>query len=144
MHHLTPISRAGKTFSLTALALAAALTFSCSSDVAEVEKAGRAAETAARKGTKEIPDQINFTRPLLYPEGIAFDRRNDRFLVSSVSTGTIGAVRYDGTYSPFIQDPALPATVGLTIDEARRRVLVAVSNPAGECLRDQQFLAHYL
>ncbi|HEX8529267.1 MAG TPA: hypothetical protein VF646_04570 [Cytophagales bacterium] len=130
MHHLTTISRAGKTFSLAAFSLAAALTFSCSSDVAEVEKAGRAAETAAKKAARDIPDQINFTRPFLYPEGIAFDRRNDRFLVSSVSTGTIGAVAYDGTYAPFIQDLALTATVGLTIDEARRRVLVAVSNPA--------------
>ncbi len=130
MHHLKPASRAGKPFSLAALALAAALTFSCSSDVAEVEKAGQAAQAAAKKAAKEIPDQINFTRPGLYPEGIAFDRRNDRFLVSSVSTGTIGAVTYDGTYTPFIQDPALTATVGLTIDDARRRVLAAVSNPA--------------
>jgi sugar lactone lactonase YvrE len=75
-----------------------------------------------------IPDQISFTRPALYPEGIVFDQFNSRFLVSSLTTGTIGAVTYDGTYTPFIQDAALPSTVGLAIDEARKQVLAAVSS----------------
>jgi sugar lactone lactonase YvrE len=82
------------------------------------------------KKDRPIPGQINFTQERLYPEGIAFDKWNGRFLVSSLTRGDIGTVAYDGTYQPFIQDSALGATIGLKIDEARRRVLVAVSNPS--------------
>jgi hypothetical protein len=82
---------------------------------------------------REIPSTINFTRPGLYPEGVAHDDLYNRFLVTSLRTGTIGSVSYDGTYSPFIQDEKLISTIGLEVDEARRRVLVAVSDPgAGE------------
>jgi sugar lactone lactonase YvrE len=82
------------------------------------------------KKDRPIPGQINFTQERLYPEGVAFDKSNGQFLVTSLTRGTIGAVAYDGTYKPFIQDSALGATIGLKIDEARKRVLVAVSNPS--------------
>ncbi len=82
------------------------------------------------KNNRTIPEQINFTQEQLYPEGVAFDKGNRRFLVTSLTRGTIGAVAYDGTYKPFIQDSALGATIGLKVDEARKRVLVAVSNPS--------------
>jgi sugar lactone lactonase YvrE len=82
------------------------------------------------KKDRSIPEQINFTQERLYPEGVAFDKKNGRFLVTSLTRGTVGAVAYDGTYKPFIQDSALGATIGIKVDEARKRVLVAVSNPS--------------
>jgi DNA-binding beta-propeller fold protein YncE len=119
----TPFASVGKVAKL-AFALAAVLLSSCETlnDAwDELEK---------DKNNQPIPDQIAFTQDRLYPEGVALDEQNNRFLVSSVARGTVGAVAYNGTYTPFIQDPALRATIGLEIDKARRRVLVAVSNPA--------------
>jgi sugar lactone lactonase YvrE len=88
-----------------------------------LQKAGQ-----IKQGKLDIPDQIQFARSGLYPEGVVFDQFNNRFLVSSLTTGTIGAVTFDGTYTPFIQDAALPATAGLEIDEARKQVLAVVSS----------------
>ncbi|GHA69163.1 hypothetical protein [Pontibacter akesuensis] len=80
---------------------------------------------------KDIPNVITFNSPGLYPEGVSHDARYERFLVSSVSTGTIGTVSYQGNYSPFISDERLVASIGLQVDEARKRVLVAGSDPGG-------------
>src|SRR5204863_7849892 len=78
-----------------------------------------------------LPDQINFTEPGLYPESVEFDKFNNRFLVSSVGAGTIGAVSYQGDYIPFIQDADLQSTTGLEIDDARKRLLVLNTNLEG-------------
>jgi DNA-binding beta-propeller fold protein YncE len=83
------------------------------------------------KAWLRIPDQIHFTPPPppgLYPEGVAFDRFNNRFLVSSFTTGTIGAVAYNGAYTLFIQDPDLHSTLGLKIDEANKHLLVVATS----------------
>ena len=86
-------------------------------------------ETSAYSTVKnEIPDEIHFTQPGLYPEGVAFDKFNNRFLVSSFGKGTIGSVSFDGTYTAFIEDPDLKSTLGLHIDEARKRIAVAVTD----------------
>ena len=94
--------------------------------------------TAATQTRVNIPDQIHFTQFGLYPEGIAFDKFNNRFLVSSFGqgpigtpyygTGTIGAVSFNGDYTPFIHDPELKSILGLHIDEAHKRVVVAVTD----------------
>lgn len=111
---------------MLALGLAAVVLSSCET----VNKALDELEKEHGKKDRAIPEQINFTQERLYPEGVAFDKGNGRFLVTSLTRGTIGAVAYDGTYKPFIQDSALQATIGIKVDEARKRVLVAVSNPA--------------
>jgi len=92
---------------------------------------------AASSGV-EIPEQIRFTQFGLYPEGVAYDKFNDRFLVSSFGmgpagtpyygTGTIGSVSADGKYMAFIRDPDLKSILGLHIDEARKRIVVAVTD----------------
>ena len=82
--------------------------------------------TAAMQSRVSIPDQLRFTVPGLYPEGIAWDKFNNRFLVSSFGQGTIGAVSLDGVYTPFIQNADVHSTLGLHIDEARKRVVAAV------------------
>jgi hypothetical protein len=81
--------------------------------------------SAALQNHVRIPDQIHFIPSAgVYPEGVAFDKFNNRFLVSSFTTGTIGAVSFNGTYTPFITDPDLHATLGLKIDESNQRLLV--------------------
>jgi hypothetical protein len=76
-----------------------------------------------------IPNRINFTREALYPEGVSHDALRERFLVTSLRFGTIGSVKYNGIYTPFIEDMDLISTIGIKADEPRNRVLVAVSDP---------------
>ena len=76
------------------------------------------------KQTPAGPDVISFTKPALYPEGIEYDTRGKRFLVTSLREGIIGAVTDDGKYSVAINDPELISAIGLRIDAARDRVLV--------------------
>ncbi|TGE27990.1 hypothetical protein [Hymenobacter metallicola] len=75
------------------------------------------------------PDVVTFTQANLYPEGLELDTNNGRFLVSSLTTGTIGQVLGDGSYFPFATDTSLVSSVGLQIDGLRNRLLVAVSDP---------------
>lgn len=70
------------------------------------------------------PVQINFTQANLFPEGITYDTKRERFYVSSLTRGDIGSVSFDGTYKPFITDEILTGTTGLKIDKARQRLLV--------------------
>lgn len=77
----------------------------------------------------EAPDAVVFTQAGLYPEGVQYDAANSRFLVSSQTTGAIGQVKDDGTYTAFADSPALISTIGLNLDEPRDRLLVAISDP---------------
>lgn len=76
-----------------------------------------------------VETDIKFSAQELYPEGITFDANTDQFLVSSMRHGKIGRVSRDGVYHAFINDPILVSSVGMHIDSARNRLLVAVSDP---------------
>ncbi len=75
------------------------------------------------------PDTVAFTQAGLYPEGVQYDAANNRFLVTSLTTGKIGQVKDDGSYSTFAENMAIVSAIGLHLDESRNRVLVAVSDP---------------
>ena len=81
------------------------------------------------------PDQVSFTQANLYPEGAQYDDQNGRFLVSSQTAGRIGQVADDGTYTQFADDAQLVSSVGLHLDAARNRLLVAVSDPGYNAAR---------
>ena len=77
-----------------------------------------------------VPAVITFTQAGLYPEGVQYDAPNSRFLVTSLTTGRVGQVKDDGTYSTaFPDDPKLVSAIGMYLDEPRNRVLVAISDP---------------
>ena len=84
-------------------------------------------EANAAKQSGEVQD-IVFTQENLFPEGVVYDKFNDRFYVSSTTRGDIGIVGADGSYTPFITDPALIGTTGLEIDEARKLLYVSNSS----------------
>ncbi|NQS90278.1 SMP-30/gluconolactonase/LRE family protein [Patescibacteria group bacterium] len=95
---------------------------------------------------ESVPDLIMVERENFFPEGIEYDTANRRFLLSSVSEGTIFAVKDDGTYQAFIEDDDLISTLGIEIDLERNRLLVANSNPAvytDRTLKSQVFLGIY-
>lgn len=79
---------------------------------------------------KDLPEKITITESSLFPEGVEYDRQGHRFLVSSLTRGTIGAVDDHGNYEAFIEDEDFGATIGIEIDEARQRLLVCVSDPS--------------
>ena len=76
------------------------------------------------------PTLITLKAPGSLPEGVEYDTKNKRFLVGSLSEGTVYTVANDGTRTPFVQDPDLKSSVGIEVDEERNRLLVANSDAA--------------
>jgi outer membrane protein assembly factor BamB len=83
-------------------------------------------------------DQVTVEYEGLFPEGVEYDSVNGRFLVSSVSKGTVHAVADDGTLTPLVEDERIVASTGLEVDEARNRLLVAATD-----METQAFLGIY-
>ena len=57
---------------------------------------GRKPNTAIRHSAG-LPEQVIVHAPGLFPEAVAWDADRERFLVTSVTRGTVTAVRDDGT-----------------------------------------------
>lgn len=91
-------------------------------------------EAAEEMQTNEMmtdaPDVIELERTGLIPEGIEYDMQRDRFLVGSLSEGSIFSFGTDGNLEVFIEDDRLISSIGIHIDEDTDRLLVAVSNAA--------------
>ncbi|MGC3947026.1 MAG: SMP-30/gluconolactonase/LRE family protein [Chryseolinea sp.] len=73
--------------------------------------------------------RVSFLAPKVYPEGIAIDSKANVAYVSSVKTGSIGAVDAQGKYSEFYSDPSLKSSFGLKVDEKRKLLWVCVGDP---------------
>lgn len=73
------------------------------------------------------PVVIELERRGIMPEGIEYSSASDQFLVSSLTQGTIFGFGLDGELQPFIEDGDIPSSVGIEVDEANNRLLVAVS-----------------
>ncbi|MGW2399566.1 hypothetical protein ACWCYY_23685 [Kitasatospora sp. NPDC001664] len=66
----------------------------------------------------------------LHPEDAVWDAGHGRFLVGSIRHGTVSVVRPDGSVRTLVDDPAkLVSVIGIQIDRARNRVLVANADP---------------
>lgn len=76
-------------------------------------------------GSSQFPDVITAQRGGFVPEGIEYDRANQRLLTGSLAQGSIFEIGADGSVNEFINDPALVSSVGIEVDEARDRILVA-------------------
>lgn len=70
------------------------------------------------------PNSIWVNQAALYPEGLEYDARQNRFLLSSVREGSVYEVLADGTVNRFIQDNRLVSSTGIHIDTQRNRLLV--------------------
>ncbi|WP_052389965.1 SMP-30/gluconolactonase/LRE family protein [Streptomyces sp. NRRL B-24484] len=85
---------------------------------------------AAAAPAHHRPAAITGTADTLHPEGATWDAAHGRFLVSSLRHGTVSAVRADGSVTTLVDDPAvLVSAVGIHVDAARNRVLVANGDP---------------
>lgn len=72
---------------------------------------------------------IPFNENELYPEGIAYSKKQDVFFVSSLHYGKIGKVTRKGVYTNFITDPDLVSTIGVHANEKANLLYVCVSDP---------------
>ncbi|MFC1959132.1 SUMF1/EgtB/PvdO family nonheme iron enzyme [Chloroflexota bacterium] len=70
------------------------------------------------------PDEIIIEHHNLFPEGIAYDEKGERFLLSS-NIGAVYEVADDGTATAFIEDANFMSPAGLEIDRVNNRLLVA-------------------
>lgn len=83
--------------------------------------------TSVRLGGENL-DSIDIDKENLFPEGVEYVPRQQKFLITSFVQGTIYAVDKRGKLTPFAEDERLASTVGIEIDPERNRVLVANSD----------------
>ena len=83
---------------------------------------------AALESGGEWPDTIVAERNRFVPEGVEYDRANARFLLGSMSEGSIFQLERDGRLTPVVEDPELVSSVGIEVDEERNRLLVTNSD----------------
>ncbi|SFQ73992.1 SMP-30/gluconolactonase/LRE family protein [Hymenobacter arizonensis] len=81
------------------------------------------------------PTRITVPQAALHPEGIQYDEANRRFVVTSRTQGRIGTVRDDSTYTELANDARLISTIGVNLDAARQRLLVAVADNGANASR---------
>lgn len=113
-----------------ALASLAALAFLAQAGCAPADSGAEGEGASVSPAGETLPDVVRIEDPGLHPEGIEYDAAGDRFLVSSVTRGTVTAVADDGSRSVFVDDPDITSSIGIQIDRARDRLLVANSTVA--------------
>jgi len=86
------------------------------------------ASDKSKKTSDTAPDVVKVNSPAVYPEGVEWDARHNRFLVSSLHKGVVGAVTDDGKYRVIATDTKLIGTVGMELDPIRDRLLVCNSD----------------
>lgn len=72
----------------------------------------------------QLPEEIVIEAPGILPEGVEYDAEGGRFLIGSLTEGTIREVLADGTTSEWVVDEELIASVGIHIDKVNNLLLV--------------------
>ncbi|WP_294820930.1 gluconolaconase [uncultured Flavobacterium sp.] len=77
---------------------------------------------------QEPTKRIEFEAPGTYPEGVAYDKVNNVFYVSSARLGTVGKVTKDSKYTELYSDKSLKSTYGLKIHPDGKRLFVCAGD----------------
>jgi len=72
-----------------------------------------------------LPDTVRIEAAALHPEGVEWDAARGRFLVTSVTRGSVTAVRDDGSHVTLAEGPEGLGAIGVHLDAERDRVLAA-------------------
>lgn len=83
---------------------------------------------AAVAGRHAGPAVIDTRATDVYPEGVAWDPTRRAFLVGSALKGTLSVIRLDGTVTELAPSLGMVSTLGVRVDVARNRILVAYSD----------------
>ena len=127
MGHMLLIRLPMSVRSIVRAALCGALVLSCS-EATEPEPDVSAPAPAAAESEVGWPETIVAERGLFIPEGIEYDQTHSRILVGSLTDGSVYQLEKDGRLTPVVEDPELVSSVGIEVDEARGRLLVANSD----------------
>jgi DNA-binding beta-propeller fold protein YncE len=73
-------------------------------------------------------DSITINKPALYPEGIDYNPKTDKFIVGSFRDGGVYEIDSDGSYHKIINDERLNSVLGVRVDVKRNRLLVVNSD----------------
>ncbi|MBF4505455.1 SMP-30/gluconolactonase/LRE family protein [Flavobacterium sp. JLP] len=86
-----------------------------------------ACDTEKKSGTTPASLQSNYTITDigLYPEGIDYDSKNEKFVFSSMYKGAVYVMSTKGVTAVFATSPKLVLPTGVYTDEARNRLIVA-------------------
>lgn len=87
-----------------------------------------ATATSTETAKLSLPDVISFKKMALYPEGLEYDAKTNRFLVTSLHEGTVGTVTPEGQYQVLFQDDHMVSAIGIRLDAKRDRVFVCNSD----------------
>ncbi len=82
-------------------------------------------DSAAVTPAPNLPAMIVAERGGFIPEGIEYDAASGRLLVGSLPEGTIYQLHGDGRLTAVVTDGELVSSVGIEVDAARNRLLVA-------------------
>lgn len=80
---------------------------------------------------------LTVRRPALYPETIEYNRRDQKFLLSSLREGAIYEVDNAGSATVLVNDPRLCSVLGIAVDAPRNR-LWAVNSDLGASVKPSQ------
>ncbi|KZK76872.1 SMP-30/Gluconolaconase/LRE-like region [Pseudovibrio sp. W64] len=73
-------------------------------------------------------DGFSLESKALYPEGLEYDAKSERFLLGSIRRGEVIALNKDGTTTRLVDDERLRSVVGIRVDAERGRLLVNSSD----------------
>ena len=82
-------------------------------------------EKKATETSVSLQSKYTITDVGLYPEGIDYDTKNEKFLFSSLHKGAVYAMNTKGELSVFATSSKLVLPTGVYTDEARNRLIVA-------------------
>ncbi len=89
---------------------------------------------ASQSSAAAAAEKLQIAQPALFPESIAYDARADRFLVGSFRDGGLYEVSRGGALHRLVDDARLSSVLGVCVDSARGRVVVA-NGDLGAALR---------
>ena len=73
-------------------------------------------------------DSITIDKPALYPEGIDYNPKTDKFIVGSFRDGGVYEIDSDGGYHRIVNDERLNSVLAVRVDITRDRLLVVNSD----------------
>jgi hypothetical protein len=73
-------------------------------------------------------ESITINKPALYPEGIDYNPKTDKFIVGSFRDGGVYEIDSDGSYHKIINDERLNSVLAVRVDIKRNRLLVVNSD----------------
>ena len=78
--------------------------------------------------SNHLVNSIEINSPKLYPEGISYSTKKERFFLGSYYHGSIISVDGKGNIKEFVNDQELVSVIGIKVDQKRDRVIVCNSD----------------